>query len=122
MAAKENQVSREERRRLERFDLEAPTKIEVQIGAGRRDVLSLMTRDISSRGAYVNTRQPLEEGVSVKLELLLSVEMLQRFVGARGKARVRVKGKVVRVDENGMAIQFDRKYVISASGNGLDNQ
>lgn len=101
-----------ERRRLERFDLHAPARIEVLGETGAKDVLSLTTKDISSAGAYVSTDTPLPEGAPVKLELLLSVEMITRILGANEKAKVRVKGKVIRVEDDGMAIQFDSKYKI----------
>lgn len=120
MATSGQQSFAEERRRLERFDLQAPTKIEVQLDTGHKDVLSLMTRDISSMGAYVQTGRPLPEGVPVKLELLLSLELLRKFLGQKGRARIRVRGRVIRSDQEGMAIQFDTKYkILAASGTSL---
>jgi hypothetical protein len=114
MKAKDHQATREERRRLERFELQTPTRIEVQIEAGHKDFFSLITRDISSRGAYVNTAQPLPEGLLVKLELLLSPEMLRKMVGEMGKAKIRVRGRVIRSDSEGMAIEFESRYKILA--------
>lgn len=110
----------EERRTLQRFDLQAPTRVEVELEGGKRDVLSLATRDISSAGAFIATNQPLTAGMHVRLEMLLSLDMLKRFVGEGGKAKVRVKGKVIRSDSNGMAILFDSKYKI-LGGNGVNN-
>ena len=110
---------KEERRTLERFDLHAPTRIEVELAGGRRGIFSLTTKNISSAGTYIATDQPLPEGLPVILELLLSLEMLQRLVGERGRARVRVKGKVIRSDRDGMAIMFESKYKITATNNSV---
>ncbi len=116
MTATAGSPGQEERRRLERFDLQAPARIEIQVEPGRKDVVTLTTRDISSMGAFVRTAEPLEEGRSVKLELLLSMDLLRRFVGEKGKAKIRVRGTVVRADREGMAIAFDSRYKISATG------
>ncbi len=104
----------EERRRLERFDLQASAKLLVEGDGGRPDTLSYITKDISSSGAYIETNQPLELGVPVKLELLLSLDTLQRILGEGGKARVKVKGTVIRSDDRGMAIHFDSRFKIQA--------
>ena len=113
--------SQKDRRRLERFDLQAPTKIEVLLEAGRKDVLSLLTRDISSMGAYVKTSQPLPEGMHVKLELLLSLEILKRMMGQKGDAKIKVRGQVLRSDREGMAIVFDTKYkILGIDGESLE--
>jgi hypothetical protein len=103
------------RRHMERFDLQAPMKIEVRKRAGRREVLTCVTRDISSMGAFVETDRPLPEGVPLRLELLLTLDMLERIVGNAG-ARVKVRGKVLRTEEGGMAIQFERGFKIVAAG------
>jgi hypothetical protein len=116
MAPHADPPGRDERRRLERFDLQAPARIEIQLEPGRRDVVTLTTRDISSMGAFVRTAEPLEEGSAVKLELLLSMDLLRRFIGEKGKAKIRVRGTVVRTDSEGMAIEFDSRYKISATG------
>jgi len=113
----EQRSRREERRRLERFDLQAPTRIVIRMDSGRRGVLSLMTRNVSSMGAFVNTAQPLPEGMPVKLELLLSAGLLKRLLGEGEKARIRVRGKVIRSDREGMAIEFDTRYkFVAANG------
>jgi hypothetical protein len=104
----------EDRRRLQRFDLQASTQIEVQQEDGQRGVLSFTTRDISSMGAFIETARPLPNGAPVRLELVLPLEMLMRVVGKDGRARIKVRGKVIRVEEGGMAIQFDRKFKIVA--------
>lgn len=107
---------------MQRFDLQASTRIEVQQRDGRQDVLSFVTRDISSMGAFIETAEPLPEGVPVRLELMLSLELLKRIVGREARAKVKVRGKVIRAEEDGMAIQFDRKFKIVAANTGTMHQ
>lgn len=108
----------EERRKLERFDLCAPARILVELGEGKAEELDLTTKDVSSGGAFIYSDQPLPEGANVKIELFISLAMLKQLAGEKGRAKVKVKGKVIRVDENGAAIRFDSKYKITALDNG----
>lgn len=114
----------EERRKLERFELNTPARIFVESAHHEKVTYELTTRDVSSAGAFLYSPQPLREGVSVRMEFLISLEALERIAGDEGRARVRVKGQVIRSDSNGIAIRFDSKYKITAldvhsSRNGL---
>ena len=104
----------DERRKLERFELNAPARILMDLGEGKKEELDLTTKDVSSGGAFIYSDQPLPEGVTVKIEFLISLAMLQKLAGEKGKAKVKVKGKIIRVDENGAAIRFDNKYKITS--------
>jgi hypothetical protein len=101
-----------ERRRLERFDLKTPTKLTFEKEKGKREIVSLVTRDISSQGAFLVTQEPLDKGMAVKLELHLSLETLQRMLNGGGTAKVQVRGTVIRKDDGGMAVQFDNRFKI----------
>lgn len=114
----QEQQDMEERRRLERFDLRTPARIFVELGEGKKEELDLTTKDVSSGGAFIYSDQPLPEGATVKIELFLSLAMLKKLAGEKGRAKVKVKGKVIRVDEDGAAIRFDSKYKITALDNG----
>ena len=105
----------DERRKIERFDLRAPAKLEVESKRPDRNVLRLTTRDISSNGAFLYTNQPLPLGSPVRLEFLLSIDFLHRVVGEGRTTRVKVRGNVVRLDEDGIAVAFDSKYTMAAS-------
>jgi len=108
----------EERRRLERFELNAPARVIVQTEGGTKEELDLMTKDVSSGGAFLFSAQPLAEGVNVKMELLISLDMLQKLAGEKKAAKIKVKGMVIRVDAEGIAIRFDSTYKITAIENG----
>jgi hypothetical protein len=106
----------EERRKLQRFNLQAQTRIEVELEQGKREVLSMVTKDISSSGTFIVTPHPLPRGVPVQLELLLSPHALKKTMGETGTVKVNVNGKVIRSDDMGMAIEFDGEYTMSAHG------
>lgn len=107
----------EERRKLERFELNVPARVLTESAGKEKDEYDLTTRDLSSGGAFLFSSQPLPEGASVRMEFLISLDALEKLAGDKGRAKVRVKGQVIRSDSDGMAIRFDSKYKITA----LDN-
>jgi hypothetical protein len=104
----------EERRKLERFELNAPARVLLESGRCKKDEYNLTTRDVSSDGAFLYSTQPLPKGARVKMELLISLDALQKLEREKGRAKVRVKGKVVRSDWDGIAIRFESGYKITA--------
>ena len=107
----------EERRKLERFELNAPARVLLGSGRSKKDEYNLTTRDVSSDGAFLYSSQPLPEGAKVKMELMISLDTLQKLVRGKGRARIKVKGKVIRSDEKGIAIRFESSYKITALEN-----
>ena len=110
-----------ERRRLERFELTAPARLIVESEGREKAQLDLTTKDISSAGAYLYCAQPPVEGAMVKMELLISLDKLSKLAGSKGRAKIKVRGMVVRVDVDGIAIRFESKYNITALDNGDQN-
>lgn len=106
----------DERRKLERFELIAPARVLIETGRSERAEYDLTTRDLSSAGAFLYSSQSIPEGANVKMEFVLTLDTLQKFAGEKGRAKVRVKGKVIRSDSNGIAIRFDSNYKITAIG------
>jgi len=96
-----------EKRRLERFELINERHDERMI--------HLLTTNICSGGAYFHTNQPLPEGTKVKLDLVLPLDKLRKLKKEHKKALIKVTGKVLRTESEGMAICFDRDYRISGS-------
>jgi hypothetical protein len=99
-----------ERRRLERFDLKLPARIESL--PRRADnppaVLNLITRDISACGAFFPSTDSLEEGTRVKVDLVLTLEK-PRSSQVKG-ALIQVNGTVLRKEPAGMAVDFEKTY------------
>ena len=86
--------------------------------AGTRREFDLTTKNLSSDGAFLYTSQPFSEGADVNLEFFITQEMIRSLRGEKGRAKVRVKGKVVRIEDDGVAVQFTSKYKITAAENG----
>jgi len=104
-----------ERRRLERFDLVLPAAIELSNEHYEERMINLLTTNVCSGGAYFHTNQPLPEGTKVKLDLVLPLEKLKKIKAEHKKVLIKVTGKVLRTESEGMAICFDRDYRISGS-------
>ena len=93
-------------RKLERFDLKLPTRIDVlPPGSG---TLDLITENICAGGAFFPTPNPLSEGLKVIVDLVL-----KRESGRGNPARVTVTGKILRSQPDGMAVHFDKKCRLS---------
>jgi hypothetical protein len=104
-------------RRLERFDLEMPATIEsLTSDQEEKALLTLLTTNISSGGAYFHTTQPLPEGTQVKIDLVLPLDKLRKLKEEHKKAYIKVTGKVLRTEAEGMAVCFDEDYQIMGSG------
>jgi hypothetical protein len=104
----------EERRRIERFDLRLPGRIEeLSCPPDRAPVaLNLMTKDISACGAFFPcSARSFEEGTRVKVDLVL-VPLKGRASQVK-RALIQVNGTVVRNEPGGMAVGFDKKCTLT---------
>ena len=102
-----------ERREFERFDLELPARVEVETPGQRTEPFSLKTSNISAGGVFFPTAKPPSEDTKVQLNLILVVEKLKKLTGSQ--CHIKVKGTVVRSEEDGMAIRFQRDYDITST-------
>jgi hypothetical protein len=98
-----------ERRAYERFQLALPTRVELILSGGGQ-VFEAQTRDISAKGAFLNTREALPEGTGVWLELTIENERIRELTGTQGV--IRVEGTVVRSTPEGIAVHFDGETYI----------
>ena len=101
-----------EQRRLERFQLELPAKIEVLRQAQEKEVLDLLTKNICAGGAFFHTTNPLPNGTRVKIDLILPLDKLKKLKDF-DKAYIKVNGTVIRSESAGMAICFNEDYEIT---------
>lgn len=97
-----------ESRKIERFDLALPARIDV-LPLGSRSI-DLMTANICDGGAFFPTRNPLEEGVEVVVDLTLNLENVEGI-----SAKVKIAGRVLRSQPDGMAIRFEGRYRMRAA-------
>ncbi|MFA4915940.1 MAG: PilZ domain-containing protein [Syntrophales bacterium] len=105
-----------EKRTLERFDLEISAKIEVGNSEQDRKRLDFMTKDVCSGGAFFHTSQTLPEGTNVKIDLILPLDSLKKLNDDCKQAFIKVTGTVLRSASGGMAIRFNEDYQISPWG------
>src|SRR4030042_17124 len=95
----------EERRKLERFNPALPSTIEIldPKPVGIRTPFDSLTRDVSSDGAFVLTRDPLPTGTCVMIKITLKAEYLRQ---TSGYPKMKASGCVVRTDPTGMSVRF----------------
>ena len=102
----------EERRSLERFDLHIPATIELLITRQEKELIRLLTKNVCSGGAYFYTTKPLPESTPVKIDLVLPLDKLKTLKDKWKHALIKVTGKVLRSEPEGMAVCFDDDYQI----------
>jgi hypothetical protein len=94
-----------EKRKVERFDLELEAFVSLPGETDPSDMGNLVTRDVSMNGVYLVTDAPLPVGSKVNVDMILTL-------GGRKKqnaqqAWIKASGKVLRTDNQGMAVSFD---------------
>ena len=50
------------------------------------------------------------------MEFMLALDLPNKLPGEESRARVRVKGKIIRSDPDGIAVRFESKYKITSLG------
>ncbi len=104
------------RRKFERFEINAPATLEVN-GQDNR-TLQLHTKDISAGGAYFQSAEPLDQGVKVTAEIIIPNETITNLTGT--EFQLKVHGTVVRTDDGGMAVRFLGQEIMPV-GSMMDN-
>ena len=94
-----------EKRKVERFDLQLEAFVSLPGEASHADIGNLVTRDISMSGVFLVTDTPLPVGAKVNVDMILTL-------GGRKKqnsqqAWIKASGKILRTDNQGMAVGFD---------------
>lgn len=101
-----------EKRKVERFDLRIETMLQVQDNAMLETSQKLVSRDISSNGVYLTTERPLPVGTKVDLDFLLNLNELNGELKDKS-VNISTSGKVIRTDEQGFAVEFDKNHKVS---------
>ena len=101
---------KKEKRKMQRFRLEIPAKIEVISAGQQKGTIEVLTSDICAGGAYFQTRKPLPEGTQVKIDMVLPLEHLKKLSEEYNRAYIKVSGTVLRTEPSGMAVSFDEDY------------
>jgi len=105
-------MEEKEKRRLERYELRVPAKVQVVTSDQDRETLDLFTSDICSGGAFFHTTEPLPEGTDVKIDLVLPLEEIKKLREDSSHAYIKITGTVLRSESSGMAVCFNKNYKI----------
>ena len=99
-------------RKVQRFILTVPALIESHTGPSAHVKRELLSRDVSSGGAFFLTPDPLDVGTQLVVSMVLKPQFAKHSKSRR--ARVTVGGKVLRKESTGMAVQFEKSYKIAS--------
>ena len=99
-----------ERRVLERFDLKLPARVQARALEQDHQPQALLTSNVCSGGAFFQTSRPLPEGTEVRVDLTLNLSKLKALEDEYRQVEIKIKGKVVRSEPQGMSISFDNDF------------
>jgi len=99
-------------RKVQRFVLAVSSLIDSHTGSSEVLNPELLSRDVSSGGAYFVTQNPLDVGTRLVVNLELKPQYMKGFEDR--KACITIGGVVLRRETNGMAVQFDKSYKIKS--------
>jgi len=100
------------KRKEERFDVQAQSTVFLKDKGPQELKEDLLTTNISTGGLFLKTTYPLPIGTSLDINLVVPIDKLKKLEGDR--ALIKVSGSVVRANEDGMAIRFDKECDIIA--------
>ncbi|CAN2039152.1 PilZ domain-containing protein [Candidatus Magnetomoraceae bacterium gMMP-15] len=106
------------KRKLERFTLKLPIQLVVNNNENDKQLLEVVTKDICAGGAFFNMNTPLPVGTEISVNLELPLDDLKKIEGQ--KVRINIAGSVIRIENNGIAVNFDKGYKISPVHNDDD--
>lgn len=98
-----------DRRRLQRFSIKALAILRT-LSVSRSQTFNLVTRDISSGGAFFLMALPLPVGEKVKVTIFLTIAALEGVADGPSQTRIVTDGRVVRSEAAGVAVRFSRRY------------
>ena len=99
-----------ERRHIARFELKVLARLILYASGRKKEMLQLYTKNICTGGAFLETNSYVPEGTNVQMDFVLPINKIIELIGA--SSYVKINGKVVRSEEKGIAIMFDKDYEI----------
>jgi len=103
----------QEKRNFTRFQRQVPAQLQaLNISTEQNDKTHyLMTKDLCAGGAFLMTKNPLDTGTEVLVEIALPMENGLSF-DTDNHCFIKVKGSVVRAESTGMALSFQKNFKI----------
>ena len=99
-----------ENRKLQRFDLEIPSRIESLSKGSKEGVVELLTSNICCGGAYFKTNQSLAVGTEIKVDLFIPLSKFKQLESICDKVHINLSGIVLHSDSHGMGVCFNENY------------
>jgi hypothetical protein len=97
-------MSEPNRRLAERYELKVPARLYPPANSDDSHTRFVLTRDISSNGAYFHTLEPDAYTDRVQVELLLEVPTFDNRINYM---YMNTSGEILRRDKTGIAVRFD---------------
>ncbi len=94
-----------------RYFIDLPATVSVKKMSLPQKSLELKTANISSGGAFFKTPCFLPVGTQVKIDLELAIDEVKKM--KHTKALIEFSGVVIRTQEDGMAVSFNKDYKIT---------
>ena len=117
-----SQTIENEKRNLERYSLKAPAKI-IPVNFGNKDdKFRFETTNICAEGAFFHSSHPLPEGTVVDVEIVLPLNKLRILKHSAEKIHLKINGKVIRSESEGIAVSFQKYYQIVRLDYSAQNQ
>jgi hypothetical protein len=105
----------DDKRKFERFNITAPTRIEILKPGENGGKILLETRDLSAGGIFIKTARLLPEGSPLKMEIFLHFPEPKTHTHPDDATVIVVSGHIIRSTDEGMAICFNDDYDISST-------
>ena len=99
----------EKRRQFDRFDLNMPAVI---VSEKMDREVKAFTRDISAGGAFFQDVSIFEQGMKVKVELVIGNETVNQLTGSC--SRIKMREEIIRCSSGGVAIRFYDSYAVTS--------
>jgi len=100
-------MPKSKQRVFERFHTQMPALLMPRSGDDGNTHRLLLTRDISSGGAYFYTREPVFEGKEVQIEILIPIAVDEDHIH---HLYLETQGEVTRRESEGVAVRFTGDY------------
>lgn len=107
-------IAEYEHRKMERFSLDLAGLLSIN-GKSDEGLRKLQTIDICAGGALFQITEPVPLGTEISVDLVLPLDRFKEIKTKR--ALIEVRGKVIREENNGMAVCFESRYKISPIDN-----
>ena len=100
----------QDKRAQKRFDLRLVSRLRFLQDKGGSALQEVVTRNLSSRGAFFVSDETLPLGSKLKMEFVLPVSRLSRKFN---DSQLTCSGTVIRHEADGFAVCFDKSCAIS---------